>query len=126
MTNVKTTSNLLNDAATLMRASTDSVTGLHVNCEVAIIKAATLYKYRKEVAQRALREFRTLFGTDVGVAKKGRKLAQEPVFGKLFSETRDRFAVKNVLKNRDQRITALVRAAEATNLPAKMWPSKRV
>ena len=126
MKNIKTTSSLLLAAAANILDSTDKTSGLHKDCETAIVSAASLRKYRKEVVQRALREFRVMFGNDRGEPKSGRKLGKEPVFGKLFSETRDKYALKNVLKNRDARVTALTEAASRTDCNPRDWPSKSV
>ena len=124
MKNIKTTSSLLLAAAANIFDSTDKTSGLHKDCETAIVSAASLGGYRKEVVQRALREFRFLYGNDRGEPKSGRKAGKDPVFGKLFSETRDKYALKNVLKNRDARVEALLNASGLTAGNPRQWPSK--
>lgn len=117
--NVFTVANLLAEAADYIRDNTSSTTGNHPDVSMAIVAAAEGSKYRKEVPERALKLFKHHFPQpDLGVPKTGNK---GEVWGKRYSETRNKHAVTSVLKNRDARVDALNKVSSIARKHSTQW-----
>jgi hypothetical protein len=82
--------------------------GQHLGVEDAINFAAQEYNFPSSARARAQRVMRILYrGTDGKFAD----------FGKRWSDSNNEFAVKNVLRNRDHRVMALLFAGEFARKP---------
>lgn len=99
--NTLTTSALLQLAAWYIYEETN-LNGAHSDIADSLINRKQHYGFPMSAFRRANKILDMLF-----VGKDGRR----ETFGKQYSESIDKFAINNVFKNRDHRVTALLMAA---------------
>lgn len=101
---------LLASAAAYLTNTTNPRTGSHPTVSVAITEAAAAGGYRKGVGVRAHKLFAHHYHADVSIPKTRVKGQPAPAqtFGKNQSTSQQEHPVKSVLRNRDQRVAALL------------------
>ena len=118
--NYFTVSRLFTRAAVYIENNTNKKTGTHPTVHEAITEAAVAFGFRKEVPMRAHKLFEHLFHRDIPTPKTKGK-AVNPTFGKNQSDSQDKYAVNNVLVNRDQRTAALYSASQVAMEHHSKW-----
>ena len=120
---VMTVAYLLALAASHIKDKTNEKTGTHPTVSQAITEAASEFKFRKDVAPRAIKLFAHLYHTDLPVPKTRSKANPKPgaTFGKNQSDSQDKYAVASTLKNRDQRYDALLLASKHAEQHHSKW-----
>ena len=120
--NYFTVSRLFTRAAEHIEKNTNEKTGTHPTVHEAITEAAAAYGFRKEVPMRAHKLFEHLFHRDIPTPKiKTKSKAVNQTFGKNQSDSQDKYAVNNVLVNRDQRTAALYSASQVAMEHHSKW-----
>ena len=107
-------------AAEYIEKNTNEKTGTHPTVHEAITEAAVAFGFRKEVPMRAHKLFEHLFHRDIPNPKTRGKAVNQ-TFGKNQSDSQDKYAVNNVLVNRDQRTAALYSASQVAMEHHSKW-----
>jgi hypothetical protein len=115
-----TVSALLAAAAAFIIDNTNEKTGSHPTVLTAITEAASINGFRKEVSVRAVKLFEFLSNNDIAVPKTKKK-RNVKTFGKVQSSSQNKYAIANVIKNRDERVNSLLMASKVAEQHHSKW-----